>query len=40
MLHLLDPSRVQSPTIASGYNPPQEIHRWIFRESLKKPLIW
>lgn len=40
MLHLLDPSQKQSPAIFSGYNVPKEIGRWVFWDSLERPLIW
>lgn len=40
MLHLLDPSRTQSPMIFAGYNAPQELRRWIFWDRLDQPIIW
>lgn len=39
-LHLLDPMQAQDPSIFPGYNPPQELRRWVFWDRVGHPLIW
>lgn len=40
MLHILDPTQIQSQPIFSGYNVPKEIGRWIFWDRLESPIAW